>query len=39
MTNRFREQVLLDKLVFYRSEPGLEGPVYTPLYQKNFLPG
>ncbi len=39
MTNRFREQVRLDKLVFYRSEQGPEGPIYTPLFQKDFMPG
>jgi 2'-5' RNA ligase len=31
MKERFREEVFVDRLVFYRSEPGPKGPVYTPL--------
>ena len=34
--DKFNELVLIDRLVFYRSELGNGGPVYTPLYQKEF---
>lgn len=36
MKDKFNELVLIDKLVFYRSNLGSGGPVYTPLYQKPF---
>ena len=36
MKDRFREHILLDRLVFYRSEHGSTGPVYTPLEQIQF---
>jgi len=36
MRDRFREQVVFERLVFYRSELGSGGPVYTPLYQLDF---
>ncbi|HER10137.1 MAG TPA: RNA 2',3'-cyclic phosphodiesterase [Bacteroides sp.] len=36
MRYRFREEVQVDKLVFYRSEPGRGGPVYTPLTRLDF---
>lgn len=36
MHDRFSEQVILQKLVFYRSDLGKQGPVYTPLYQMEF---
>lgn len=36
MEDRFREEVFVDRLVFYRSEPGPEGPVYTPLFRMDF---
>lgn len=39
MAYRFRDQACMDKLVFYRSEAGPDGPVYTPLFKKDFLPG
>ena len=35
-TDRFREEVLIDRLVFYRSELGSGGPVYTPLKVLEF---
>ncbi|MEN8230718.1 MAG: RNA 2',3'-cyclic phosphodiesterase [Bacteroidota bacterium] len=36
MEDRFKEFILLDKLVFYRSELGNGGPVYIPLCQMEF---
>jgi len=38
METQFGEKVWLDKIVFYRSVMCREGPVYTPLFQKEFLP-
>lgn len=31
LDGKFRDRVLFDRLIFYRSEPGRGGPVYTPL--------
>lgn len=36
MKDRFREEVFVDRLVFYRSELGPKGPVYTPLSRLDF---
>lgn len=36
MKDLFSEQVILDRLIFYRSELGSGGPVYTPLAQWEF---
>lgn len=36
MGDRFRSMVQFDQLVFYRSELGSGGPVYTPLMQIDF---
>jgi len=36
MKERFGDRILFDRLVYYRSEPGLRGPVYTPLKQMEF---
>jgi len=36
MEDSFRGEVLVDRLVYYRSEPGPKGPLYTPLVQLNF---
>ncbi len=36
MQDRFCEEVMLYKMIFYRSELGKGGPVYTPLYQMEF---
>jgi len=36
MKERFREQIWLDRLIFYRSELGSGGPVYTPLHEMEF---
>ena len=36
MKDRFTYQVLLDRLVLFRSEIGKGSPVYTPLYQMKF---
>ena len=36
MKEDFRDQVLLNRLVYYRSELGSGGPVYTPLHELKF---
>lgn len=36
MKKRFSEKILLDRMVFFRSETGREGPVYTPLSRLDF---
>jgi 2'-5' RNA ligase len=36
MEGRFSQKVFLDRLVFYRSELGNRGPVYTPLMEMKF---
>ena len=36
MREDFRDQVILDRLVFYRSELGSGGPVYTSLHELKF---
>lgn len=36
MKDRFGQEVLLDRLVYFRSEPGKEGPVYTPISSLMF---
>ena len=36
MKDRFNEAVLIDRLVFYRSELASKGPIYTPLSTMDF---
>ncbi|HDS06871.1 MAG TPA: RNA 2',3'-cyclic phosphodiesterase [Bacteroides sp.] len=36
MKDRFGQEVLLDRLVYFRSEPGNGGPVYTPISSLMF---